>query len=204
MNEKFFALPQPKQEAIINAGFRIFSQNTYKKSPMSEIADAAGISKSLLFHYFHNKKELYLFLWNRCTEITMNAIIENKCYEQKDLFNMMYMGLKTKVDIMRRYPHLGAFSVKCYYEKDPDVCGDIQKLIAKHTDFASNPGLANVDPSQFIPGLDLQMMYKDMYWASEGYLWEKSQQNDLNADTMEQEFMKLIDFWKSVYMRKET
>ena len=204
MNEKFFALPQSKQEAIINAGFRVFSQNTYKKSPMSEIADAAGISKSLLFHYFHNKKELYLFLWNQCTKITLNAIEKNKCYDQKDLFDMMYMGLKTKVDIMRQYPHLGAFSIKCYYEKDPAVCADIQKLIAEYTNFESNPGLANIDPSQFIPGLDLQMMYKDMYWASEGWLWEKSQQDNLDVDSMEQEFVKLVDFWRSVYMRKET
>ena len=62
MNPKFFALPEEKRRAIINAGYRVFSQNSYKKSPVSEIADAAGISKALLFHYFHNKKELYLFL----------------------------------------------------------------------------------------------------------------------------------------------
>ena len=52
MNEKFFSLPEEKQQAIINAGYRVFSQNSYKKSPMSEIADAAGISKSLLFLLF--------------------------------------------------------------------------------------------------------------------------------------------------------
>jgi AcrR family transcriptional regulator len=63
MNVKFYALPQEKQTAILNAGFHVFSQNSYKKSPVSEIAEAAGISKALLFHYFHNKKELYLFLW---------------------------------------------------------------------------------------------------------------------------------------------
>ena len=52
MNDKFFSLPEEKQLAIINAGYRVFSQNSYKKSPMSEIAAEAGISKSLLFHYF--------------------------------------------------------------------------------------------------------------------------------------------------------
>ena len=57
MNERFFSLPAEKQQAIINAGYKVFSQNSYKNSPMSEIAEAAGISKSLLFHYFHNKKE---------------------------------------------------------------------------------------------------------------------------------------------------
>ena len=62
MNEKFFHLPEEKQQRILNAGFRVFSQNSYKRSPMSEIAAEAGISKSLLFFYFRNKKELYLFL----------------------------------------------------------------------------------------------------------------------------------------------
>ena len=74
MNEKYFSLPDEKQQKIINAGFRVFSQNSYCKSPMVEIAADAGISKSLLFHYFRNKKELYLFLWNRCAEITMEYL----------------------------------------------------------------------------------------------------------------------------------
>lgn len=52
MNEKFFSLPQEKQQAILNGGYRVFSQNSYRKSPVSEIAAEAGISKSLLFHYF--------------------------------------------------------------------------------------------------------------------------------------------------------
>ena len=58
MNKKFFALPIQKQEAILNAGFCVFSQNSYKKSPTSEIADAAGISKSLLFHYYGHLKDI--------------------------------------------------------------------------------------------------------------------------------------------------
>lgn len=30
MNEKFFALPKEKQQAIINARYRVFSRNSYK------------------------------------------------------------------------------------------------------------------------------------------------------------------------------
>lgn len=30
MNEKFFALPKEKQQAIIHAGYRVFSRNSYK------------------------------------------------------------------------------------------------------------------------------------------------------------------------------
>lgn len=42
-----------------------------------------------------------------------------------------------------------------------------------------------------------------MYWAAEGYLWEKIQREDLDFDQMESDFLKLIEFWKSVYLRKE-
>ena len=58
MNEKFFSLPEERQRAMLNAGYRVFAHNSYKQSPMSEIADAAGISKALLFHYFGHKKGL--------------------------------------------------------------------------------------------------------------------------------------------------
>ena len=165
MNDKFFELPLEKQEKIINAGFRVFSQNSYKKSPMSEIADAAGISKSLLFHYFHNKKELYLFLWDKCATITIETLMKSGCYFQTDFFDSMYKGMKAKANIIRQYPDLGRFVMKAYYEKDPEVFSEIQASIAKHGAFKANAKLLNLDPEQFIPGLDIEMMYQDMYWA---------------------------------------
>lgn len=48
MNVRFFSLPAEKQQTNINAGYRVFSQNSYKDSPMSEIAEAAGISKATI------------------------------------------------------------------------------------------------------------------------------------------------------------
>lgn len=203
MNEKFFSLPQEKQQAIINAGYRVFSQNCYKKSPMSEIADAAGISKALLFHYFHNKKELYLFLWEECSRTTLQALAESGCAEQTDLFQMMLLGLNAKVKLMRKYPHLGAFSLKAFYEKDPTVCPEIQASAAKYAKLKTNPQALKMDHAQFRQGVDLGMMYRDMYLATEGYLWEKMQQDDFSVEDMESDFVRLIDFWKTIYLRNE-
>lgn len=106
MNPKFFELSPEKQQRILNAGFRVFSENSYRKSPVREVAEAAGISKSLLFHYFHNKKELYLFLWEKGAEITMEALQESRCYEPTDLFEMMERGMRAKLKIMEQYPTL--------------------------------------------------------------------------------------------------
>ena len=201
MNEKFFNLPIEKQERIINAGYRVFSQNSYKKSPMSENADAAGISKSLLFHYFLNKKELYMFLWDNCAKTTVQYLTEYKCYEQKDLFEMMYRGMQAKMEIIRKYPDMARFVIKAYYEKDPAVCDDIRQSYQKLLNMKSKATLMKLEPEKFTPGLNLQMMYREMFWAAEGYLWEKVQQGSLNMEQMEDDFRKLIEFWKTVYLR---
>ena len=203
MNEKFFSLPEKKQQAIINAGYRVFSQNTYKNSPMSEIADAAGISKSLLFHYFRNKKELYLFLWEKCAETTVEFLTRYGCYEQKELFESMERGMLAKMEIIRLYPDMGNFTIRAFYEKDPEINAAVQESYQKYFNMKADKTRLNFDPSQFIPGLDIQMMYREMYWASEGYLWETVQRGNVDIDVMASDFTKLISFWKSVYLRKE-
>lgn len=203
MNERFFSLPAEKQQAIINAGYRVFSQNSYKNSPMSEIADAAGISKSLLFHYFRNKKELYLFLWDKCAETTIAFLTRYGCYGQKDLFESLERGMQAKMEIIRLYPDMGNFTIKAFYEKDPEINAAIQESYHKYFSLKADKTLLNLDPGQFIPDLDIAMMYREMYWASEGYLWEVVQRGNVDIDQMTKDFDDLIGFWKSIYLRKE-
>lgn len=203
MNEKFFSLPEEKQTAIINAGYHVFSRNSYKNSPMSEIAEAAGISKSLLFHYFHNKQELYLFLWDKCAETTIEFMTRYECYSQSELFESMERGIRAKLEILRLYPDMGSFTIKAFYEKDPIISAAIQESYHRYFSFKADKARLNFNPEQFIPGLDIPMMYREMYWASEGYLWEMVQRGDIDMEQMQKDFRALIDFWKSVYRRKE-
>lgn len=203
MNEKFFELPEEKRHAILNAGYRVFSRNSYKKSPMSEIAAEAGISKSLLFYYFKNKQELYMYLWENCAKMTIHCLTEYGCYEQTDLFEMMYRGMKAKLQIMRRYPDIGAFVIKAFYEKDPVIGPSIQESYKKYVNFKTAKTLAGLDKNQFVEGVDLPMMYRDMYLASEGYLWEMMRDDQVDVEKLEQDFTRMIEFWKKTYFRKE-
>ena len=151
MNERFYTLPPEKQQRIINAGFRVFSQNSYRKSPMQEIADEAGISKSLLFHYFRNKKELYLFLWDKAAEITTEHLTKSRCYESTDLFEMMERGMYAKIQMMCRYPDMAAFAMKAFYEKEPAVYEEIQRSYRQHFGQKASDALAGLNPDDFIP-----------------------------------------------------
>lgn len=202
MNEKFYALPAEKQHAIINAGYRIFSQNSYKNSPMSEIADAAKISKSLLFYYFKNKKELYMFLWDKCAELTINYLTKYQCYGCSNLFESMERGMKAKMEIIRLYPDMANFVIKAFYETNIEVANDVQNSFRNYFDLKKDKTLLKIDKEQFVEGIDIEMMYKDMYWASEGFLWEMVRKGQVDMDEMEKGFRRLMDFWQSIYLRK--
>ena len=202
MNEKFYALPAEKQHAIINAGYRIFSQNSYKNSPMSEIADAANISKSLLFYYFKNKKELYMFLWDKCAQLTINYLTKYQCYGCSNLFESMERGMKAKMEIIRLYPDMANFVIKAFYETNIEVANDVQNSFRNYFDLKKDKTLLRIDKEQFVEGIDIEMMYKDMYWASEGFLWEMVRKGQVDMDEMEKGFRRLMDFWQSIYLRK--
>ena len=96
---------------------------------------------------------------------------------------------------------MGNFSIKAYYEKDPEVVKDIQKIVAPYTKMETNITLPPLDKSKFKEGLDLNMMYQDMYLASEGYLWRMQQTDRLDIDRMVADYKKIIDFWKSIYLK---
>ena len=203
MNERFYALPEDKRKSIISAGFRVFSQYSYKNSPMSEIAAEAGISKSLLFYYFKNKKELYLFICKYSTELTEPELIRQKCYEKEDFFDIFLSGLKVKVQLMRQYPDLSLFQLKAYYEKDKSLRPEIDQLIGQYSGYENQSEMLKLDKEKFIEGLDLEMMYTDMFLASQGYLWEKMQSETIDPDQMERDFIRMIEFWRGLYSRRK-
>ena len=201
MNDKFFALPEEKRNRIINAGFRVFSQNTYRKSPMNEIALEAGISKSLLFFYFKNKKEFYIFLWSCVRQITIDQLSNSNIYEEKDIFEMMYKGLQAKIEMMHKYPDMSNFALKAYYDDDEDIKNELSQIIEPFRQLSTNILIPELDPALFKEGLDLSMMYRDMYLASEGFLYHEMQSKDFSIDKMADDYKKMIDFWRSIYLR---
>ena len=202
MNEKFFELPGEKRDAILTAGYRVFSANSYRKSPMQQIADEAGISKSLLFHYFENKKELYLYLWEAACEYAVAQMTEAGCYEETDFFKMLYRGMMIKMGILRQHPHMAAFILKAYFETDPEVYDEIRASYRYYFSLKGELSLRNISRNQFVPGVDVKEIFRHIYWAAEGYLLERLRNGTLEPGRLERDFNRMIGFWKKIYGKR--
>lgn len=48
-----------RRRQLLDAGRALFAEHAYEEISMRQIAEAAGISKPLLYHYFPNKAELF-------------------------------------------------------------------------------------------------------------------------------------------------
>ncbi len=56
--EQFENIREERTQQIMEAALEVFALNGFHKASISEIAKEAGISKGLLYNYFHNKEEL--------------------------------------------------------------------------------------------------------------------------------------------------
>lgn len=52
--------PDARRAELLRAGERVFAEKAYDDVSIEDIAQAAGVSKNLLYHYFSGKRELYL------------------------------------------------------------------------------------------------------------------------------------------------
>ena len=198
-NEKFYALQEEKQSQILNAAYKVFASNQYKKAPTSEIAAEAGISKSLLFHYFHNKQELYIFLWKHAADLTKKYMCKYKVYETDDFFEMMRRGLMAKCAVMRKYTFLSLFSINSYFETEPDIQSFIQPDVQDAAQMTMELLLSILNLDLIRKDIEFVRIYKEILYASDGMLkyWYRTGNYDVTA--FEQEYLEMINHWETVY-----
>ena len=128
VNKKFFSLPEERQDLIRNSAMLEFGDNTFKKTSADSIAKRAGVSKGLLFHYFKDKRELYLYLFHYALEVCIKKyMMITYDFGETDFFLALEMGQKVKMDMVRRCPGLFRFVMRAYYERDSLLSPHLRK-----------------------------------------------------------------------------
>ena len=188
---------------IINGAMKCFSIHGYDKASMADIAKEAGVSKALLFHYFETKKKLFLYLWDLTAEKTRESLVASDVEGDKDFFSVMEKGLKAKMDLARSWPWMAIFAVKAWYEDDPEVSPDITKSTDPYAKVTGETLRQLYPDTDFRDDLDIGVMYKDMYYMSEGYLWHEMQRGKIDPNKMEKEYMAFVKLWRKAYLKGE-
>ncbi len=201
--EKFLNLSKEKQNTIIDAALKTFGTNGYKKTSISDIAAAAGISKAMVFHYFGTKKALYLYLINLCGSIMINEINEKFDNSVTDFFDRIKMSSNIEISAMKRHAAIPSFLTSAYFETDEEVKEDLKAIFASSEDFRNKIAFDGMDTSRFKEGVDLRLLMKMLLWMADGYTKEISNKTEINFDTMLEEFNECLNMLKNNFYREE-
>lgn len=168
MLSNFLSLPEEKQTRILNAAIREFAHKGYKNASTNEIVKGAEISKGLLFHYFKNKKELYLFLFDYCLEVIVKDFYNKIDLNESDIIARLRQFSLVKLKILEKYPDIIRFVETAYMEDSVDVKSEIQERNDRLTGEHIRKAFEGIDVSKFKEGMDVEKAINIIIWTFEG------------------------------------
>lgn len=169
MTSKFLSLNPEKQERILNAALKEFAQKGYENASTNEIVKSAGISKGLLFHYFKNKKELYLFLYNHFADVMVEEFFNELDLSERDIFERMKTLMILKNKLMAKYPEVFDFMVAASMETAEEVKGHLNNTNTELIQESYSRLFENIDMTMFREGVDIKRAINIIMWTLQGF-----------------------------------
>lgn len=168
MYQTFENLDEGKKEKIINAALDEFVQRGYDKASTNEIVKNAEISKGLLFHYFKNKKKLYLYLYDFCLNTVKHEFYQKIDFEETNFISMLRKIQSLKLELHKRHPQLFKFMIEAYMEQENEIREAIVQQNMVLTKYNMAKLFQNIDTSGFRKGIGLNEVLSIITWTFEG------------------------------------
>lgn len=201
MNAKFGELPVEKQTVILNGALKTFAKMGYKKASTGDIALEAGVSKSLLFHYFGSKIELFSYAFDYSIDLINEGLRDFEYRENEDLFDMIQRANIIKLNMFKTHPYLYKFVYQSYFEEDLEV----QAVVRERNDTLITEGYADVirymDKSKLRDDILPEKALQIIMWVSEGFLQDKLNSNDTDPDKLLSDFEEWMKILKKSFCK---
>lgn len=166
IHSRFLNLDTEKKQRIINAAMNEFISSGYERASTNEIVKEAKISKGSLFHYFNNKKDLYLFLFEYSIDVSYQ-IFERMDWSETDILIRFKQLVLIKFDIMKQYPEIFNFAKSVYEEQSKDVKDDIANKISQMNQSGYEKLYQNIDLTRFRDDIDVMKVIQIIQWTLE-------------------------------------
>ena len=202
MNDKFFALTKEKQDAMVNAAMRVFSKYEYKNATTDEIVKEAGISKGLLFHYFGNKKTLYLYTYEYAVKLLIKELKNGYDETETDFFLIFEKAQGIKVKILISHPCLMEFLTRVYVEKE-NPADEVKVSFQNLVESSMKKILERMDRTKFKDSISADQVVNIVIWMAEGFVKNKRQSEFEDLKQINDEFLQYLNLLKAFFYKEE-
>ncbi|AOT71950.1 TetR/AcrR family transcriptional regulator [Geosporobacter ferrireducens] len=120
-----------EKEQILDACLAVFARYGYANTSTAMLAEAAGISKALIFHHFKSKKELYLSVLDRCFEKGSIEMGFGEVPEHQDFFEAKEKFSIIKFDYYRKNSDVYKLVKEAFYATPNELKREIAEKYGK-------------------------------------------------------------------------
>jgi len=116
-----------RKSQLLALGVRIFSERSYDEVSVDDLAQAAGVSKGLLYHYFPTKRDFYIAALEQAAS---DLIARTDTAVATTPEESVMLGLETYLDFVEQ--HGGAYLalIRGGLGTDPEVYGILERTRA--------------------------------------------------------------------------
>jgi len=189
-----------RQERVVNAAWEVFARYGYQKASMQDIAEAAGVSKSVLFKYHGTKENLFRAVFFRAAEEIAAADAEARLgkVDGETVFAAMRRTVEARMRLFARAPYVYAFSYAAAYDADPLV----QSLVAEAMQRAEFVGSGEAAYTGLREDISPAQAKRMIFWISQGFLGDKLAQGMAEPEQLQREFSEWIDIMERLMTEK--
>jgi AcrR family transcriptional regulator len=93
-----------RQRSILYAAAEVFARHGYDGARIEEIAEAAGVSKGLIYEHFKGKRELYAHIRSKGTAESLDRVLEAAAAADADSRQQLEAALSAFLDFVAEQP----------------------------------------------------------------------------------------------------
>ena len=134
------------EDQILNAAHEVFLRKGLDGARMQEIADEAGINKSLLHYYYRSKQKLFEKVFNLAFK-QFFPIIQANLISDKPIFEKIEMFVEAYYELLQRNPYIPAFVIHEINRNADNVAGVFKTIFQEN----------NLEMDQLFEGLNKQI-----------------------------------------------
>lgn len=115
------------KDEILDACLDVFARHGYEKTSTGMLAEAAGISRTLIFHHFKRKKDLYLSLLDRCFEKGRLEMGFGDLLDYQDFFETKEKITTIKFNYYKKNPSLYKVVREAFYATPNELKTEVEE-----------------------------------------------------------------------------
>jgi AcrR family transcriptional regulator len=123
--------PEQRRDQLLGIGARLFAERPYDEVWIEEVAELAGVSRGLLYHYFPTKRDFFAAIVERATahmlaatEIAPDLPMDDQVAAALDAYIDFFLASPQSVQAVNRGAMAGDAGVQCTIQRELAVLQD--------------------------------------------------------------------------------